>query len=67
MSTACDPKGKCPQCGYQNGPGAQRCVRCRAVLFMPKGCTGSCAHCLIGSGETKATDDTLPNMKEVGR
>ncbi|MGE5675525.1 MAG: hypothetical protein ACM3XM_16885 [Mycobacterium leprae] len=47
MTTACDPQGLCSRCGYQNGPGAQRCVRCRAVLHVPKGCSGSCAKCLM--------------------
>jgi hypothetical protein len=43
----CDPKGKCPKCGYANAPGAQRCVRCRSILFVPAGCTGACSKCLL--------------------
>lgn len=43
----CDPKGKCPKCGYQNGAGAMRCVRCKAVLLVPAGCSGACSKCLL--------------------
>lgn len=43
----CDPKGKCPGCGYMNGPGAQRCVRCRAVLVVMQGCSGACSKCIV--------------------
>ena len=43
----CDPKGKCPKCGYQNGPAAQRCVRCRSSLVVMVGCTGACSKCLV--------------------
>jgi len=46
MSAACDPQGKCPKCGYQNGLGAQRCVRCRTTLVYLPGCTGACTECL---------------------
>ncbi|HEY3366183.1 MAG TPA: hypothetical protein VGK74_14110 [Symbiobacteriaceae bacterium] len=46
MSTACDPKGHCPQCGYENGAGVQRCVRCRSALMVPQGCSGACSKCL---------------------
>ncbi|MFZ5822765.1 MAG: hypothetical protein ACOY94_00235 [Bacillota bacterium] len=57
MATQCDPKGLCPRCGYQNGAGAQRCVRCLQVLFVPQGCSGACSACLIqslsGPGEQK--------------
>lgn len=56
MAMECDPKGKCPQCGYQNGAGAGRCVRCRAILHVPQGCSGACSKCLLGvkPEETKA-------------
>ncbi len=47
MSQACDPAGKCPRCGYQNGAGATRCVRCRSVIAVPQGCTGACTKCLM--------------------
>lgn len=49
MATPCDPQGRCPQCGYQNGAGAGRCVRCRTLLAVPQGCTGACAKCLLDS------------------
>lgn len=47
MTTQCDPKGLCPQCGYQNGPGAERCLRCRQVLKVLQGCSGHCTDCLL--------------------
>ena len=47
MAAACDPQGKCPRCGYKNGPGALRCVRCRTLLSVPAGCSGACSQCLI--------------------
>lgn len=55
MATACDPEGRCPRCGYQNGPGAQRCLRCTAVLRLTPGCDGKCTQCLLKSvlGENK--------------
>jgi hypothetical protein len=43
----CDPKGKCPKCGYQNGAGVERCVRCRSIIHVPQGCTGACSKCLL--------------------
>ncbi|HWI53340.1 MAG TPA: hypothetical protein VNT01_14450 [Symbiobacteriaceae bacterium] len=46
----CDPKGKCPKCGYQNGAGAVRCVRCLSLLMIPAGCAGACSKCLLGIG-----------------
>lgn len=49
MSTACDPQGVCPRCGYGNGAGTLRCVRCRAALVVPQGCTGACSKCLMGA------------------
>ncbi|MFZ5817595.1 MAG: hypothetical protein ACOY93_20235 [Bacillota bacterium] len=49
MSIACDPKGLCPRCGYQNGAGRQRCIRCTQVLYVPQGCSGACTQCLIKS------------------
>lgn len=49
MAGACDPNGLCPRCGYRNGPGASRCLRCRAALAVPKGCSGECTRCLISA------------------
>lgn len=49
MAAHCDPKGLCPRCGYQNGAGSGRCLRCRQVLTLPKGCSGACTQCLIKS------------------
>lgn len=48
MSAACDPQGVCPRCGYGNGAGVLRCVRCRAGLVVVQGCTGACSACLLG-------------------
>lgn len=53
MAMECDPKGKCPQCGYVNGAGTQRCVRCRAILVVMPGCTGACAQCLANLPQVK--------------
>lgn len=49
--THCDPKGKCPRCGYENGPGAERCVRCRSSLMVIQGCSGSCSKCKLAAVE----------------
>jgi len=46
---ACDPKGACSRCGYENGPGATRCLRCHQILTVPRGCSGQCTRCLIGA------------------
>lgn len=54
MSMSCDPKGKCPACGYPNGAGAQRCVRCRAILHVPQSCSGSCTKCHAASSAGQA-------------
>jgi len=47
MAAACDPKGVCPRCGYANGAGATRCLRCHQILAVPKGCSGHCTQCLM--------------------
>lgn len=49
MAFTCDTAGLCPRCGYQNGAGTQRCVRCLQILHVPQGCSGACTQCLIKS------------------
>jgi|GEM_PF-1771718 len=49
MAGACDPNGLCPRCGYRNGPGVNRCLRCRAVLTVAAGCSGKCTGCFISA------------------
>ncbi len=57
---SCDPAGKCPRCGYENGPGKARCLRCGQALAVPRGCSGQCTRCLISAlvrpADPEATD-----------
>jgi len=48
-AATCDPRGTCPRCGYENGPGEVRCLRCGQALAVPRGCSGQCTSCLIGA------------------
>lgn len=59
MGMACDPQGKCPQCGYPNVPGVARCVRCRGMLHLPAGCTGACSKCLLPQTFLPETPSTI--------
>lgn len=67
MTAASGSGAICPRCGYQNGEGAERCLRCHQILAVHLGCSCHSAKCLRSTGADAPDQWPHPQAKSPGR